>query len=186
MVIGGSSSPMKRSRRQCRRKRRQLTAAVTIPSSPLDLNHVSYNKCVASLQSRPGSIQADDNLNLEHTWTSVHMNNNGDAPITGHTLERFKETQRTNCKNSRPRQALGCEHLLRDMHAPGARISCTRDARAQVSSRRVYRMRAPFEGVQASQSHFDQPLQHSNVPKCSNEDALHTNNRSRRVQQPRR
>src|SRR4051812_47159237 len=47
--------PVKRSRnaerRQCRRERRQSTAAVTIPSSPLDLNHVSYDKCVASLQS---------------------------------------------------------------------------------------------------------------------------------------
>src|SRR5436190_22031719 len=107
MVIGGSSSPMKRSRRQCRRERRQQTAAVTIPSSPLDLNHVSYDKCVASLWSRPSSTQADDNLDLEHTWTSVHMNNNSDAPIIGHTLERSKEPQRTNYNNSRPRQALG-------------------------------------------------------------------------------
>src|SRR3954462_4557715 len=95
-VIGGSSPPVKRSRnaerRQRRRERRQLTAAVTIPSSPLDRNHVSYDKCVASLQSRPGPTQADDKLDLEHIWTSVHMNNNGDAPITGHTLERFKES----------------------------------------------------------------------------------------------
>src|SRR3954466_109939 len=111
-VIGGSSPPVKRSRnaerRQRRREQRQLTVAVTIPSSPLDLNHVSYDKCVASLQSRPGPIQSDDNLDPEHIWTFVHMNNNGDAPITGHTLERFKDTQRTNCKkNIRPRQALG-------------------------------------------------------------------------------
>src|SRR3954465_1100119 len=43
MVIGGSSPPVKRSRNserhQWRRERRQLTGAVTIPSSPLDLNH---------------------------------------------------------------------------------------------------------------------------------------------------
>src|SRR3954464_11686597 len=54
-VIGGSFPPVKRSRnaerRQWRRERRQLTTAVTIPSSPLDLNHVSYDKCMASLQS---------------------------------------------------------------------------------------------------------------------------------------
>src|SRR3954471_8176832 len=57
-VIGGSSPPVKRSRnaeqRQRCREQRQLMAAVTVPSSPLDLNHVSYDKCVASLQSRPG------------------------------------------------------------------------------------------------------------------------------------
>src|SRR3954463_1489330 len=45
-VIGGSSPPMKRSRNaersQRRRERRQSTTTVTIPSSPLDLNHVSY------------------------------------------------------------------------------------------------------------------------------------------------
>src|SRR3954462_9620918 len=112
---------------------------------------------MASLQSRPGPIRADDNLDPEHIWTSVHMNNNGDAPITGHTLEQFRDTQRTNCKNSSmPRPALGCMHLLRDMHAPGARISRTRDARAQVPFRRVYHMCAPIEGVQASQLLFDQ------------------------------
>src|SRR4051812_18448296 len=52
-VIGGSSPPVKRSRnaerRQRRRERRQLMAAVITPSSPLDLSHVSYDKCVASL-----------------------------------------------------------------------------------------------------------------------------------------
>src|SRR5438270_5009436 len=115
-VIGGSSPPVKRSRnaerRQRRRERRQLTAAVIVPSSPLDLNHVSYGKCVASLQSRPGPTQADDNMDLEHNWTSVHMNNDGNAPIIGHTHEYFKESQRTNCKNSRPKQTLG------RMHAP--------------------------------------------------------------------
>ena len=36
-------------RRQRHQVRRQLTAAVTILSSSLDLNHVSYDKCVASL-----------------------------------------------------------------------------------------------------------------------------------------
>src|SRR5436189_3833403 len=77
-VIGGSSPPVKRSRNAERRQRhrelRQLTAAVTIPSSPLDLNNISYDKCVASLHSRLGPIQVDDNLDLEHIWTSVHMN----------------------------------------------------------------------------------------------------------------
>src|SRR5438270_13710082 len=65
-VIGGSSPLVKRSRnagrRQRRRERHQLTAAVTLPSSPLDQNYVSYDKCVASLQSRPGPTQADDNM----------------------------------------------------------------------------------------------------------------------------
>src|SRR3954467_3788110 len=100
IVIGGSSPPVKRSRnaerRQRRREWRQLMAAVTIPSSPLDVNHVSYDKCVASLQSRPGPIRADDKLDFEHNWTSVHMNNNGDAPIMRHTHEHFRDTQRTN------------------------------------------------------------------------------------------
>src|SRR5436189_2739520 len=117
-VIGGSSPLVKRSRnaerRQRRRERRQLTAAVTIPSSPLDLNHVSYDKCVASLRSRPGPTQADDNLDLEHIWTSMHMNNNGDAPIIGHTHEHFRDTQRANSKNSMSKQTLG------RMHAPMA------------------------------------------------------------------
>src|SRR4051812_34005152 len=45
-------------------------------------------------------------------------------------------------------------------------------------------MRAPFEGVQASQSHFDHPLRHSNAPTCSSEDALHTDNQPRCMQQP--
>src|SRR3954464_7784776 len=128
-VIGGSSPPVKRSRsaerRQRRRERRQLMAAVTIPSSPLDLNHVSYDKCVASLQSRPGPIRADDKLDFEHNWSSVHMNNNGDAPIIGHTHEHFKESQRTNCMNSRLKQALGRMHAPMAGHArAGARIFC--------------------------------------------------------------
>src|SRR4051812_24407664 len=50
-VIGGSSPPVKHSRnakrRQRCRERRQLAAAITISSSPLDLNHVSCDKCVA-------------------------------------------------------------------------------------------------------------------------------------------
>src|SRR3954469_19276088 len=53
-VIGGSSPPEKRSRNaercQRRRERRQPPAAVTTPSSPLDLNHVYYDKCVVLLQ----------------------------------------------------------------------------------------------------------------------------------------
>src|SRR3954469_15707614 len=106
-VIGGSSPPVKRSRNaercQCRRERRQLMAAVTTPSSPLDLSHVSYDKCVASLQSRPGPIRAGDKLDFEHNWTSMHMNNDSDAPIIGHTHERFRDAQ---SKNSRSKQTL--------------------------------------------------------------------------------
>src|SRR4051812_14924966 len=54
-MIGGSSPPVKRSRnakrRQRRQERRQVMTAITTPSSPLDLSHVSYDKCVDSLQS---------------------------------------------------------------------------------------------------------------------------------------
>src|SRR3954471_4977907 len=63
--------------------------------------------------------------------------------------------------------------LAQEMHTPkpllGACITCV----------------PPFEGVQDSQSHFDQPLRHSNTPKCSSEDALHTDNQPIRMQQPR-
>src|SRR3954464_8754500 len=121
VVIGGSSPPVKRSRnaerRQRRRERHQLMAAVTTPSSPLDLSHVSYDKCVASLQSRPGLIRADDKLDLAHNWTSMHMNNNSDAPIIGHTHEHFRDAQRTNCKNSRPKQASRLMHTSIAGHA---------------------------------------------------------------------
>src|SRR3954467_14805746 len=89
-VIGGSSLPVKRNRnaerRQRRRERRQLRAATDVPSSPLDLSRVSYDKCVASLQSRPSPIQADDKLDIEHNWTSMHMNDHNDAPIIGHNM----------------------------------------------------------------------------------------------------
>jgi len=88
-VIGGSSLPVKRNRnaerRQRRRERRQLRAATAAPSSPMDLSRVSYDKCVASLQSRPSPIRADDKLDIEHNWTSMHMNDNdSDDPIIGH------------------------------------------------------------------------------------------------------
>src|SRR4051812_37473599 len=106
-VIRGSSPSVKRSRnaerRQRHRERRQVMAAVTTPSSPLDLSHISYDKCVASLQSRPSPIRAGNKLDFEHNWTSMHMNNNDDAPIIGHTHEHFRDAQRTNCKNSRPK-----------------------------------------------------------------------------------
>src|SRR3954467_5158698 len=50
-VIGGSPPLVKCSRNAERRQRpqeqRQLMAAVTTPSSPLDLSHVSYDNCVA-------------------------------------------------------------------------------------------------------------------------------------------
>src|SRR5436190_20155790 len=79
------------------------------------------------------------------------------------------------------------------MHAPmaghprvSARISCQRNAHAQAWARRAYPLHAPIEGVRASQSHFDQPLRHSNVPKCSSEGAWHTNNQPQRTRQPRR
>src|SRR3954469_3963188 len=160
-------------------------AVVTTPSSPLDLSPVSYDKCVASLQSRPGPIRADDKLDFEHNWTSVHMNNNGVAPIIGHTHEHFKESQRTNCKNSRPKQTLGRMHAPMAGHArAGARISGQRDAHVQVPARCVYHLHAPIEGVHAYQLHFDQPLQHSNAPKCLSEDAWHTYYQPRRMQQP--
>src|SRR3954465_9006890 len=86
-------------------------------SSPLDLSHVSYDKCVASLQSRPDPIRADDKLDFEHNWTSMHMNNNNDVPIIGHTYERFRDAQRTNYKNSRSKQALGLMSASREGHA---------------------------------------------------------------------
>src|SRR3954470_17600929 len=117
-VIGGSSPSVKRSRNaerhQHRRERRQLMAAVTTPSSPLDLSHVSYDKCVASLQSRPGPIQADDEPDLSHSQASVLMNYISDAQITGHTLGRFGVAQKTNCNNNRTEQTLGRVHLSRD------------------------------------------------------------------------
>ena len=66
-VIGGSP-PVKRShndeRRQRCRERHQMMAAVTTPSSPLDLSRVSYDKCVALLQSRPDPIRAETNWTL--------------------------------------------------------------------------------------------------------------------------
>src|SRR3954469_2097673 len=114
-------------------------AAATAPSSPLDLSRVSYDKCVASLQSRLGPTQADDDLDLEHNWTSMHMNNNNDVPIIGHTYERFRDAQKNNCKNSWPRQALGRVQASKARHArAGARVSSTRDARAPVPDRRAY------------------------------------------------
>src|SRR5436190_15905242 len=162
-------------------------AAVTTPSSPLDLSHVSYDKYVASLQSRPGPIRADNKLDFEHNWTSMHMNNNSDAPIIGHTHEHFRDAQRTNCKNSRPKQALGLMRAFRAGHARvGARISGQRDARVQAWGRRVYPLHAPVDGVQASQSHLDQPLQHSNAPKCSREGAWHITNQPKRPGHVRR
>src|SRR3954467_14555233 len=107
-------------------------AAVTTPSSPLDLSHVSYDICVASLQSRPDPIRADNKLDLEHNWTSMHMNNNSDALIIGHTHEHFIDAQRTNCKNSRPKQILGLMRASRAGHARAdARISGQRDAHVQ-------------------------------------------------------
>src|SRR4051812_26096804 len=160
VVIGGSSPSVKRGRNaercQRRRERRQLMAAITTPSSPLDLSHVSYDKCVASLQSRSGPIRADDKLDFEHNWTSMCMNNDSDAPIIGHTHEDFRDAQRTNCKNNRPKQANGLMRASMAGHAHAdARISGQRDARAQSWGRCMYPLHAPVDGVQVSQSHFD-------------------------------
>src|SRR5436189_36136 len=92
-------------------------AAVTAPSSPLDLSHISYDKCVASLQSRPGPIRADDKLDIEHNWTSMHMNDNSDVPVIGHTHGHIRNAQRTNCKNSRPKQTDGLMYASTVGHA---------------------------------------------------------------------
>src|SRR3954466_14662247 len=95
-VIGGSPLPVKRNRNTERRERCQLKAATAAPSSPLDLSRVSYDKCVASLQSRPSPIQADDKLEIEHNWPFMHMNSDDDAPIIGHTQKHIRTAQRTN------------------------------------------------------------------------------------------
>src|SRR4051812_4132029 len=77
-VVGGPSPPVKRNRnaerRQCRRERPQQAIAADTPSSPLDLSHVSYDKCMASVWSRLGPVQTDEESDPEHIWTYVHMN----------------------------------------------------------------------------------------------------------------
>src|SRR5436190_269675 len=173
-VIGGSPFPVKRNRntgrRQRRQERRQLRAATTAPSSPLDLSRVSYDKCVASLQSRPSPIQvqAENKLDIEHNWTSMHTNNESDAPIIGHTHEHIRTAQRTNYKNGRPNQANGPMHASTAGHARvDACISGQRDARVRAWAPRVYPLHASIGDDQVSQSHFDQQLQPSNVLKCS-------------------
>src|SRR3954463_1953863 len=50
----------------------------------------------------------------------------------------------------------------------------------------MYPLHAPVDSVQASQSHFDHPLQHSSVPKCSKEGAWHATNQPKRPGQLRR
>src|SRR5436189_1606077 len=142
-VIGGSPLPVKRNRntgrRQRRRERCQLGAATAAPSSPLDLSRVSYDRCVASLQSRPSPIQADDKLDIEHNWTSMHMNSDGDAPIIGHTHEHIRTAQRPNYKNNRPKQINGPMHASTAGHARvDARISCQRDARVRACAPRAH------------------------------------------------
>src|SRR5436190_21956072 len=67
-----------------------------------------------------------------------------------------------------------------------ARIYGQKDARVQAWGRRAYPLHAPVDSVQASQSHLDQPLQHSNAPKCSREDAWHTTNQPKHPRQLRR
>src|SRR3954466_13173486 len=142
-VIGGSPLPVKRNRntgrRQRRRERRQLGAATAAPSSPLDLSRVSYDKCVASLRRRPSPIQADDKLDIEHNWTSMHMNSYGDAPIIGHTHEHIRTALMTNCKNIKPKQIDGLMHASTAGHARvDARIPGQRDARVGAWAPHVY------------------------------------------------
>src|SRR3954466_13628545 len=190
-VIGGSPLSVKRNRnaerRQRRRERRQLRATTAAPSSPLDLSRISYDKCVASLQSRPSPIQADDKLDIEHNWTSMHMNSDGDAPIIGHTHKHIRTAQRTNCKNSRPNQANGPMHASTAGHARvDARISCQRDARVRAWAPRAHPRHASLGDDQVSQSHFDQQLQHQNVSKCSRGSTWHASNQPRRTRQLRR
>src|SRR3954465_8665855 len=190
-VIGGSPLPVKRNRNaerhQRHRKRRQLRAATASPSSPLDLSRVSYDKCVASLQSRPSPIQADDKLDIEHNWTSMHMNSDGDAPIIGHTHEHIRTTQRTNYKNSRPKQTDGPMHASTAGHARvDARISGQRDARVQAWAPHEYPLHASISDDQVSQSHFDQRLQPSSDLKCSRGGTWHASAQPRRTGQLRR
>src|SRR3954465_9724350 len=79
-----------------------------------------------------GPNRPDDQLDLEHNRTSMHMNDNSDAPIIGHTHEHIINAQRTNCKNSRPKQTDGPIHASTAEHAHvDARISCQRDARVR-------------------------------------------------------
>src|SRR3954468_2586983 len=190
-VIGGSSLPVKRNRNaeQCQRhrERRQLMAATAAPSSPLDLSRVSYDKCVASLQSRPSPIRADDKLDIEHNWTSMHMNDNGDAPIIGYAHEHIRNAQRTNYKNSRSKQVDGPMHASTAGHARvDACISCQRDARVRAWAPRVYPLHASVDGVQTFASHFDQQLQHSKASKCSRGSTWHARNQSWRTRHLRR
>src|SRR3954463_5805148 len=76
--------------------------------------------------------------------------------------------QRTNCKNSRPKQANGPMHASTTGNARvDERISCQRDARVRAWAPRVYPLQASIGDDQVYQSHFDQQLQPSNVSKCS-------------------
>src|SRR3954465_7117686 len=190
-VIGGSPLPVKRNRntgrRQRRRERRQLKAATAAPSSPLDLSRVSYDKCVASLQSRLSPIQADDKLDIEHNWTSMHMNSDSNAPIIGHTHEHIRTAQRTNYKNSRPKQTEGHMHASTAEHARvDACIPGQKDARVGAWAPRVYPLHASIGDDQVSQSHFEQQLQPSNVSKCSRGGTCHASNQPRRTSRLRR
>src|SRR4051812_49620088 len=105
----------------------------------------------------------------------MHTNNDIDAPIIGHTHEHFRDAQRTNCKNSRPKRAAGLIHASTEGHA-----------RVRAWAPRVYPLHAPVDSVQTSRSHLDQPLQRSNAPKCSREDAWHITNQPKRPSQLRR
>src|SRR3954467_12541828 len=117
----------------------------------------------------------------------MHMNDDSDAPIIGHTHEHIRNTQRTNCKNSRPKQTDGLMHASTAGHARvDARISCQRDARVRAWAPRVHPLHASLGDDQVSQSHFDQQLQPSNVSKCSRGSTWHASNQPRRTRQLRR
>src|SRR5437588_2488834 len=125
-------------------------------------------------------------LDIEHNWTSMHMNSDSDAPIIGHTHEHIKIAQRTNCKNSRPKQANRPMHVSTTGHARvDVRISCHRDARVRAWAPCAHPLHASIGDDQVSQSHFDQQLQPSNVSKCSRGGTWHASNQPRRTRQLR-
>src|SRR5436190_8892742 len=117
----------------------------------------------------------------------MHMNSDSDAPIIGHTHEHIRTAQRTNYKNSRPKQINGLMHASTAGYARvDARISGQRDARVGAWAPRMYPLHASIGDDQVSQSHFDQQLQPSNVSKCSREGTWHSSDQPRRTGQLRR
>src|SRR5436190_4222703 len=117
----------------------------------------------------------------------MHMNSDSDAPIIGHTHEHIRTAQRTNYKNSRPKQTNGLMHASTAGHARvDARISGQRDARVGAWAPRVDPLHVSIGDDQVSQSHFDQQLQPSNKSKCSREGTWHASAQPRHTRRPRR